>query len=199
MEGEFGLWHSKLRPLEVVFRLPKNRVVPQRRGSVEHSPRGPFRFRALFYLMLLRIFQNFPFLGTLALIERMVDGWVGIFWFCVYLRPIFLSKCLIFADGIKIWFSISKFDPCESTFGFRETIFGLWEPISTVKVSFLPWRVDFEQLSVEFDPKWVIVGFQESIFASWCWFWAWRGWVLWSKSGVYTSRNRFWPLGVVDF
>ena len=79
VEGEYGLWHSKLRPLEVVFRLPKNRVVPQRRGSVEHSPRGPFRFRALFYLMLLRIFQNFPFLETLALIERVVNGWVGIF------------------------------------------------------------------------------------------------------------------------
>ena len=79
VEGEYGLWHSKLRPLEVDFRLPKNRVVPQRRGSVEHSPRGPFRFRALFYLMLLRIFQNFPFLETLALIERVVNGWVGIF------------------------------------------------------------------------------------------------------------------------
>ena len=64
VEGEFGLWHSKLRPLEVDFTLPKNRVVPQRRGSVEHSSRGPFRFRALFYLMLLRIFQNLPFLGT---------------------------------------------------------------------------------------------------------------------------------------
>ena len=62
VEGEFVLWHCKLRPLEVDFWLPKNRVVPQRRSSLEHCPRGSFRFRALFYLILLRIFQNFPFL-----------------------------------------------------------------------------------------------------------------------------------------
>ena len=59
VEGEFGLWHSNLRPLEVDFRLPKNRVVLQSRGSLELSPGGPFGFRALFYLMLLRIFQIF--------------------------------------------------------------------------------------------------------------------------------------------
>ena len=28
VEGEFGLWHSNLRPLEMDFRLPKNRAVP---------------------------------------------------------------------------------------------------------------------------------------------------------------------------
>ena len=27
VEGEFGLWHSNLRPLEMDFRLPKNRAV----------------------------------------------------------------------------------------------------------------------------------------------------------------------------
>ena len=59
VEGEFGLWHSNLRPLELDFKLPKNRVVPQRRGSLEHSPRGPFGFRALFYLVIT-FYSKFP-------------------------------------------------------------------------------------------------------------------------------------------
>ena len=49
VEGDFGLWHSNLWPLGVDFSLPKSRVVPQRRGSLEHSPRGPFGLTALFY------------------------------------------------------------------------------------------------------------------------------------------------------
>ena len=52
VEGEYGLWHSKLRPLEVVFRLPKSQVVSQRRGSLEHSPKGPFGLRALINILL---------------------------------------------------------------------------------------------------------------------------------------------------
>ena len=43
VEGENGLWHSKLRPLEGDFKLPKNRVVPERRGSLER-PRGRVPF-----------------------------------------------------------------------------------------------------------------------------------------------------------
>ena len=92
LECEFGLWHSKLRPLGVDFRLPKGRVLLQRRGFLEHSPRVPFGLRALFYLMFLRFFLIFPTLGPLALIERVVDAWLGVFLNCVYLQEKFLSQ-----------------------------------------------------------------------------------------------------------
>ena len=166
VEGEFGLWHSKLRPLEVVFRLPKNRVVPQRRGSVEHSPRGPFRCRALFYLMLLRIFQNFPFLGTPR------TYWEGGGWVCghivnlrIFAAKVFVSKWLIFADRTKIWF-ISNFYLCESVLALGNR-FCHWELILTVRVIFLPRRVIFEQVAVDFDPV-------SQLLASEIDFWLWE-------------------------
>ena len=59
VEGEYGLWHSKLRPLEVDFRLPKNRVVPQRRGSLEHSERS-LSFQSSLLPNVITYFSKIP-------------------------------------------------------------------------------------------------------------------------------------------
>ena len=166
LECEFGLWHSKLRPLGVDFRLPKGRVLLQRRGFLEHSPRVPFGLRALFYLMLLRIFLNFPYLGTPRTYWE-GGGWVGghILNLRIFAAEIFVSKWLIFADGTKIWF-ISNFYLCESILASGNR-FCHWELILTVRVIFLPRRVIFEQVAVDFDPV-------SQLWASGIDFWLWE-------------------------
>ena len=51
--------------------------IPQRRGSLEPSPRGPFGLSALFRFMLLLDFFGFP-LGTRATYCVVGGGW-GVF------------------------------------------------------------------------------------------------------------------------
>ena len=49
-------------------------LIPQRRGSLEPSPRGPFGLSALFRFMLLLDFFGFP-LGTRATYCVVGGGW----------------------------------------------------------------------------------------------------------------------------
>ena len=64
-------------------------------------------------------------------------------------------------------------------------------------------NVSFRHLRVLFSPwKSTLIlcelnlGIWESIFGSGSWFWVSRGWVLASKSRVYTSASYIWPLEV---
>ena len=56
----------------------RQKFIPQRRGSLEPSPRGPFGLSALFPLMLFLDFFGFP-LGTRATYCVVGGGW-GVFW-----------------------------------------------------------------------------------------------------------------------
>ena len=150
VEGEFGLWHSNLRPLEL-FKLPKNRVVPQRRGSLEHSTRGPFGFRALFYLVIAYFSKFLLPRDPLHLLRGLwMGGWA--YFMFAYICGRNLSQNGLFSRMEQKISYISNFDLCESNFGFGESISGLWEFILTVRVSFVPRRVDFEQLAFDLNP-----------------------------------------------
>ena len=60
--------------LKIVLRNGNTLFIPQRRGSLEPFPRGPFGLSALFRFMLLLDFFGFP-LGTRATYCVVGGGW----------------------------------------------------------------------------------------------------------------------------
>ena len=80
-------------------------LIPQRRGSLEPSPRGPFGLRALFLFMLFLDLFAFP-LGTRATYCVVGGGWVGGAYFGV-----FSKRRIILLEVGRILISKISFHP----------------------------------------------------------------------------------------